>query len=246
MPSFAWPGLIKENIGMTRFAKILLISALAGTLGLVGCSDDGGDGGSAGSGGSGGTAGGNGGGGNGGQPPDIAECGEGEEIDDSYTIDAGEVSCDALGAVVVPIQVRLGAKSGEVADDTDVDVRVSLDLDEDTVASLGALVQFAVLGEASGEVSDVPETASANVAATTPCSVDFTADSNDNGTPGPLLVTTPAVVQTWPAVDGSIVVEVSDITFEISSPVPLTLTTAGEDAPCEWVTNPTVTLPPAI
>ena len=72
MPSFAWPGLIKENIRMTRFAKLFLISALAGTRGLVGCSDDGGTAGNGG-GGTGGTAGDNGGGGNGGSTGDACE-----------------------------------------------------------------------------------------------------------------------------------------------------------------------------
>lgn len=241
---------------MTRFGKLVLIGVLAGTLGLIGCgSDDGGSGGgtagSGGSAGSGGTAGdgGNGGGGEGGTGGggETAACGEGEEIDDSYTIAEGVVSCDALGAITVPVIVRLGAKSDDLTGDTaDVDVRVSLDLDEATVGMLGALVQTAVIGEASGDVFDVPATEGVNVPATVPCAIDFTADPDDNGMAGPIIVTTPAEVQTWPTVDGSIVVEVSDITFDITQPVPLQLTTKGEDAPCSFTTTPTVTLPPAM
>jgi hypothetical protein len=242
---------MKENQGMTRFGKLLLIGVLAGTLGLIGCSDDD-DGGSAGSGGSAGTGGAAGGGGDPGLPDCPRDgdagtaCGEGEAVDDTYTTSSGSVTCDGLGVVTVPIEVVLAAKSDAIDGETDVDARIQLILSEETVADLGELVQTAVIGEASGDVDEVGGSdGRIRVCATAPCSVDFTADPDDNGAAGPIVVTTPAEVGTWTAVDGSIVLEVTDITFVIDMPVPLPLSTAGSEPACTWVEQPTVTLPPA-
>ena len=199
---------------MTRFGKLVLIGVLAGTLGLIGCSDGDGGGGSAGTGGS---AGGGGAGGGG----EIAVCGEGESIDDTYTTGTGSVTCDGLGVITVPIELVLAAKADAVDGETDVDVRVSLNLSESTVAELGGLVQQAVIGEASADVDEAGGSNPTNVAATVPCTVDFT--------PGDAIeVVTPDVTATWTEVDGSIVLEIVDITFAIAQPVPLTLTT-GKD-----------------
>ena len=233
---------------MTRFAKLFLISALAGTLGLVGCSDDGGTGGTGGggTGGDGGTAGDPGNGGNGGEPAPVEACGAGESIDESFVVDTGLVNCNALDTIDVPIEVVLAAFSGEVDGDTEVEVQASLNLSEDTVGDLGALVQTAVIGEASADVFDVPASAGVNVAATGPCSVDFTADPDGNDVPGPIEVVTPVEMAMWTGIDGSIVLEVTDITFDITLPVPLTLTTKGDNPACEITDVPTVTLPPAM
>ena len=232
---------------MTRFGKLVLMGVLAGTLGLVGCSSDdggsgGGTGGTPGTGGMGGSGGTPSTGGTGGAPPSIEACGAGEEIDDSYTTSVGTVNCNALDVIDVPIEVVLAAKS-ESEDGSEMDVRVSLNLDEETIGNLGALVQEALIGEASADVGDVPLTGGVNVPATVPCTIDFTEDPDDNGTAGPVEVVTPAVINTFTAVDGSTVVEVLDITFAISQPVPLTLTTKGDDAACSFETVPTVVLP---
>jgi hypothetical protein len=241
------PGLIKEKQGMTRFGKLVLIGVLAGTLGLIGCSDDSGSGGSTGTGGTPSTGGSGGDGGTGGVggtggTPSVEACGAGQEIDDSYTTSVGVVNCNALDVIQVPIEVVLAAKS-ESADGSEADVRISLNLDEDTIGDLGALVQEALIGEASADVGDVPLTGGVNVPADVPCTIDFTADPDENGTAGPVEVVTPAVVNTFTAVDGSTVVEVLDITFAISQPVPLTLTTKGDDAACTFETVPSVELP---
>ena len=119
---------------MTRFAKLFLISALAGTLGLVGCSDDG-------TGGDGGTAGDPGNGGNGGEPAPVEACGAGEAISERFVTDTGLVNCNALDTIDVPIELVLAAFSLEVDGETEVDVQASLNLSEDTVGQLGALVQ---------------------------------------------------------------------------------------------------------
>lgn len=235
-------GHFKENQGMTRFGKLVLIGVLAGTLGLIGCSDDSGDGGSAGAGGTAGMGGAGGQGGAGGGT-EIAACGAGEEIDDSYTTGEGSVTCNGLDVITVPIEIVLAAKSETPDGETDVDVRVSLTLSEDTVEELGALVQEALIGEASADVDEVGGSDPTLVAATVPCTIDFTADPDENGTAGPVGLVTPATIAAWTAVDGSIVLEVVDITFAITQPVPLTLTTKGDDPQCTFVETPTVTLP---
>jgi len=230
---------------MTRFGKLVLIGVLTGTLGLIGCSDDSGSAGSAGSGGSGGSGGSaggggsTGGGGEGGEGGGIAACGAGETIDDSYTTGAGSVTCDGLGVITVPIELVLAAKSDTPDGETAVDVRVSLNLSEDTVATLGGLVSEALIGEASADVGDVPLSAAVNVAATVPCTIDFSQG-------GPIEVVTPADLAAWTAIDGSIVLEIVDITFAIAQPVPLTLTTKGDDAACTFVETPQVVLPPVL
>ncbi len=230
---------------MTRFGKLLLVGVLASTLGLIGCSDD--DGGTGGSAGTGGTA---GGGGTGGDEPPAVDCpqdgnasdicGAGEEIDDTYTASQGSVTCDGLGVIEVPINIILAAKSGTPDGPTEVDTRVQLVIEEVTVEELGQLVQTAVIGQASGIVDQVGGSDDPlQVCATTPCTVDFE-------TPQDVVVTTPATVGLWTAVDGSIEIEVTDITFAIDTPVPLTLSTAGSDPACTWDgdVKPSVTLPP--
>lgn len=234
-----------------KFMKLVLIGVLAGTLGLVGCdSDSGGEagsggtagtGGTAGSGGStGGTGGGTGGTGGGGDP---MACGAGESVDESYTTDEGSVDCDALGVITVPITIVLAAQADSVDGETDVNVQAQIIISEETVGDLGALVQTALIGEASADVADSEGDGTVNVAATVPCTVDFTDDPDDNDTPGPITVTTPVTTAVWTAIDGSIVVEAVDLTFQITQPVPLPLSTKGENPACTWVDMPSVTLP---
>lgn len=221
---------------MMRITKLMVIGVLAGTLGLVGCGDDNNStGGSGGSGGSGGTAGTGGSGAPG-------ACGAGESIDESFTVSEGSVNCDALGVIQVPIGVNLAAKADMVDGATDVEVQVEFVIDEETVGDLGALVTVAEISEASADVGDVPLSAAVNVAATVPCSVDFSVDPDDNGIAGPIIVTTPVETASWTAIDGSIVVEAIDMTFQISQPVPLPLSTKEPDPACTWVVMPRVTL----
>jgi len=222
-----------------RITKLLIIGVLAGALGLVGCGDSGSTGGTGGTAGSGGSGGSGGSAGSGGTVP---VCGEGESIDESFTTDEGLVNCDGLGVIDVPIGVVLAAKADVIDGETDVDVQAQFIIDEDTVAALGALVQEALIGESSADVADSEGDGVVNVPATVPCSLDFTADSNDSGNAGPVVVTTPVQTAAWTAIDGSIVVEAVEMTFAITAPVPLTLSTAGTDPACVWEVMPTVTL----
>jgi hypothetical protein len=217
-----------------KFMKLVLIGVLAGALGLVGCGDDATSGG--GTGGAGGT------GGTGGSEQ-LPVCGAGESIGEGFVTGEGLVTCNGLDVITVPITVVLAAHAGVVEGETDVDVQVQFILSEDTVGDLGSFVQEAEIGESSADVDDSEGGGLVNVPATTPCTVDFSADPDDNGTAGPIVVTTPVVVATWTAVDGSIVIEAVDMTFAITSPVPLALSTAGASPACTWDAVPTVTIP---
>ena len=223
---------------MMRTTKLVVIGVLAGTLGLVGCGDDatsgGGSGGTAGSGGSGGV--------------EAPACGEGESIDASFTTAEGSVTCNGLDVIVVPIGVVLAAKPmGDVSADqaTDFEVQVQFVIDEDAVAELGAFVQVAEISESSSDVDDGDAVNAVNVPATVPCTVDFTADPDDNGTAGPIVVTAPVVMAAWTAIDGSIVLQAAEMTFDIARPVALALSTKdkdnGDPGDCTWITNPTLT-----
>jgi len=221
---------------MMRISKLMTIAVLTGTLGLLGCGEDssttpsGGSGGTAGSGGEGGAA---------------EACGAGESLDESFATNEGSATCDGLGVIDVPIILVLAAKpAGEIDGTVDFEVQAQFILDEATVATIGALVQDATVNEVSAEVANTQGDDSITVAATAPCTVDFTEDTDDNGMPGPVVVTSPVTAGAWTAVDGSIVLEAAELTFNIATP-PLALSTMGEDPNCIWDRIPTLTFPPA-
>ena len=224
---------------MMRISKLMVIAALTGTLGLVGCGDDssttpGGTGGTAGSGGAGGGA-------------ILEACGAGVSLDESFASDEGLATCNALMTIDVPIGVVLAAAPmGDITGEVDFDVQAQFIIDEATVARLGALVQTATIEETSADVADAGGNDPINVPATVPCTVDFTEDTDNNGMAGPIVVTAPITVAAWTAVDGSIVLEATEMTFAILDPVPLTLSTAGPNPACVWDSVPTLTFPPAM
>lgn len=216
---------------MTRFLKLIVVGMLAGTLGIVGCGDDettgtggGGTGGAGGDGGQGGSA-------------SAPACGEGESLDETFTTDTKLVTCSGMGVIDVPFNVTLAVKPmGDIIDgtSTDYEVQVEFEISEATVDSLGGFVQTAGIGESSTDVDDGEEGTSVNVPATVPCSVDFTEDTDDNGAAGPVIVTTPVVTQAWTATAEGVQLNGRDITLDIASPLPLPLSTKGEDPQCAW------------
>lgn len=217
---------------MMRISKLMVIAVLTGTLGLVGCGDDNS------------TTDGSGGAGGGGM---LEACGAGESLDESFETDTGMVTCDGLGVLEVPIEIVLAAKPmGDIAGEVDFELQAQLNLSEDTVGQIGAFAEDGTIGDASVDVDDAEGSALVSVSAATPCSVDFSDDPDNNGTPGPIIVTTPVEAGAWTDVDGSIVLEATDINFVITAPVPLSLSTAGENPPCLWNSVPTLTFPPAI
>jgi hypothetical protein len=176
-----------------------------------------------------------------GPPPEPVRCGEGESIGAGFVTDVGAVNCDVLGVLTIAIEVVLAAKSlGPIGGDTDFEVQAQQVLDEETVGVLAPLINQAMLGASWTNVDETGGTDPANVAAMVPCEVDFTDDPDSNGTPGPVVITTPVATATWTAIDGSVVIEAVDIEFAMTQPVPLVLATGGSDPSCTWITRPRV------
>lgn len=206
--------------------------------------DSGGDGGSGGVSGVGGAggfrgeAGVDGGfGGEGGVGGGLIRCGDGQSLDDSFTIDVGSATCDGLGVVEVGILVRLAARPTSTlmeGEETFFEVQAELELTEDTVETLGGLLTTAEVGEASIDVDDDEGGASINVAADGPCTIDFTQG-------GAIDIATPVGVQRWTAGASGVTLQGTDLTFEILSPVPLFLSTKGVSPQCVWDEVPVVT-----
>jgi len=181
----------------------------------------------------------------------VPVCGEGESIADGVPTNTATVTCLPLGgAATVPIEITLAAQpQGEIGGETDFDVQMQFTLTEETVAMLGGFgVGVAEIGDSSADVTD-GQSDPVNVAASVPCGVDFTADPDDNGTPGPIVVTTPVEAAAWTDVDGSIVLEALDMTFDIVTPVPLQMSTKdkanGDPGDCSWNNDvvPTLSFP---
>ena len=214
-----------------RISELIVIAVLTGTLGLMGCGDDTST-----------TPDGSGGAGGGGM---LEACGAGESLDESFETDEGIATCDGLGVLDVPIILVLAAKpAGDIDGAVDFEVQAQFILDEPTVAAIGSLVQNATVSEVLAEVADTQGNDPVDVPATVPCTVDFSEDTDDNGMPGPVVVTTPVLAGAWTAVDGSIVLEAAELIFDITAPVPLSLSTMGENPTCIWDSIPTITFPP--
>lgn len=164
-------------------------------------------------------------------------CGEGQTVDAGFVTVTESASCDALGAVTVPLEVTLAAApvgAVNAGAPTDVQVQARLVLNEEVVGALGLLVSTSVISEASADVDAGTGTATVNVPADVPCSIDFLADPDGNGAPGPIVVTTPVLTQAWTEDGGSLTVQLPDVTFNIASPVPLMLSTKGDTPACLW------------
>ncbi|MEL6760657.1 MAG: hypothetical protein AAFP04_09660 [Myxococcota bacterium] len=167
----------------------------------------------------------------------LMACDEGAGLDAGLEVASAVVNCNGLDVITVPIDVVLAARprtSVVVGGPTEVDVQVQLTLSEATVEELDALVDTSEIGEASADLDAGEGSESINVSAATPCEVDFSADADDNGMVGPIVVTTPIVTQAWTEVDGTLTVRAPDMVFDITRPVPLRLTTKGTMPACVW------------
>jgi len=217
--------------------NLALVALLGGTLAVVGCSEDS-EGGTGGTGGSAATP-----PACGGEPP--------REFEEGSQTAVGAVTCDGLGVIDVPLVVTLAAQPNGTQQNgaPGFDIQVDLTIEETTVGDLGALVQVAVIGETSGDVGD--GTDSINVPEEpVPCSVDFTEDTDGNGSAGPIGIVTPVAKASFAITDGEVVLTLDDMTFNSIEPVPLDLSTrgtggaggaGGSDASCVWDDQPSLT-----
>ena len=179
-------------------------------------------------------------------PPEPSQCGADRTIDPAFSSSVGSIVCDLLGVITVPMRVTLAARpmndTINVGAPTTFALQIELAIEEDSVVDLGALIQTAAIGESSADVGDASGSGATTVAeAPVPCDVSFVQDTNDNGMPGPVEIVTPIAAASWSESEGSITLEITDVIFRISEPVPLTLTTSGIDPPCLFDTVPSLT-----
>ncbi len=218
---------------MTRFAKILLISVLAGTLGLVGCSDSGGNGGSAGSGGTPGTGGtaGDGGGGNGGEVP-VEACSDGPLAETGET-GSGDLACVAT----LPFDITVSFNATPTADlqegENTFDLQIEVAIDAATVNTVVDLAsEVTVLSDSASidaTAGDSDPTPVDVVDEGVPCSLAFERDMD-------AVIVSTVSQGTWTLDDGATLeLTLSDITQEVEAlGIPVTLTTEGDEPSCEW------------
>jgi hypothetical protein len=176
-----------------------------------------------------------------------ALCGAGRTIDTGgFSTAVGTVSCDALGVITVPFRATLAARPVGGAINagvpTEFQVQIELAMDEDTVENLGALVAEALIGESWAVVEEAVRHQPVSVQEVpTPCGVDFSRDTNNNGTPGPVEIATPIITAAWTESAGSITLQLTEMTFMMTQPVPLPLSTAGNNPACVFETVPSLT-----
>ena len=217
---------------MLGLTKLSVIGVLAGTLGLVGCSED--------AGGTGGT---------GGAPLDVCGGDPPRMIEAGFQQDTDTVACvDTItGTFDVPIDITLAAQptNGLAEGENDFDMQIVFTITEETISGLlGDVVEIATIGESSSDVAsdNVDDTMLVKVSeAPVPCTVDFTADPDNNGMAGPINIVTPVTTGTFTVADGSVTLTAEQILFDIIAPVPLALTTLPPDGTCTWDEQPSVT-----
>lgn len=152
----------------------------------------------------------------------------------------GSVACQGLAGDSTVFEVRIAAEPlGPVEGETAFEVQAQL-INPEEVVDIFRL-ETAVLAEASVELSPVNAGDPITLAVDAPCEIDYTEDPNGNGTPGPISITTEAGAVVWTAVDGSITVEATELSFRLSSGVIVTLSTGGAYPVCTWVEVPRLT-----
>ncbi|MBW2191831.1 MAG: hypothetical protein JRG93_20020 [Deltaproteobacteria bacterium] len=154
----------------------------------------------------------------------------------------GSVACQGLAGDRTVFEVRISAEPlGPIEGETAFEVQAQLVNPEEIVATFIDVLGAAVLAEASVELSQVNAGNPIALAVETPCEVDYTVDPDDNGTPGPMTMTTEAGAAVWTAVDGSITVEATEMSFRLVSVVNVALSTGGANPSCTWVEVPRLT-----
>jgi len=176
------------------------------------------------------------------KPPPPPEC-EAGSLDATAKQHTRPVLCTEPDAGwTFPIEITLSAKNKTpVVDDasTDYDVQAQFTITEQAIEDHPPLqaIGVAEMDEVSVDVDDGPGGTSVNVPATAPCLVDFTADPNNNGKAGPVVVTTPVKVQAWTASGGGTVLIARDMAFNFANPRPWAFSTKG-DMNCSWEIPP--------
>jgi hypothetical protein len=154
----------------------------------------------------------------------------------------GSVACQGIAGDRPVFEVRIAAEPlGPVEGDTTFEVHAQLVNPEEIVDTFTDVLGAAVLAEATVELNQVGAGDPTTLAVDTPCDIDYDADPNDNGTPGPIVMTTEVGGAVWTVVDGSITVEATDVSFRLSSGVVVALSTGGDYPSCTWLEVPRLT-----
>jgi hypothetical protein len=130
-------------------------------------------------------------------------------IEAGFQQDTKTVACvDTItGTFDVPIDITLAAQptNGLAEGENDFDMQIVFTITEETISGLlGDVVEIATIGESSSDVAsdNVDDTMLVKVSeAPVPCTVDFTADPDNNGMAGPINIVTPVTTGTFTVAD---------------------------------------------
>jgi hypothetical protein len=154
----------------------------------------------------------------------------------------GAVACQGIAGDSTVFEVRIAAEPlGPIGGETAFEVQAQLVNPEEIVETFIPVLGQTVLAAASVELSQVNVGKPIVLAVDTPCEPNYTEDPNNNGTPGPTAMTTEAGTATWTAVNGSITVEATELSFRLVSGPNVTLSTGGSYPSCTWIEVPRLT-----
>jgi hypothetical protein len=214
---------------MTRFAKLLVIGVLGGTLGVVGCSDE-----TTGTGGSGASGGSGGDGGSGGTTM-LDACSTGPLATTGET-GTGALSCVATLEFDLTVNFNATPVNGVQAGSNEFDLQLEVAIDAATVDEVlelapGVVAEIeAVTGGVNATMGDSDPTASEIADEGVPCALAFEANTA-------AVVVTTVDQGTWTLDDGeTLELTLESITQEVVAlGIPVTLTTEGDEPTCTFV-----------
>ena len=183
--------------------------------------------------------------------PNGKVCGDGALSADGATA-VGSVACRSFSGEDSPMfEVLISAQPlGPIGEESAFEVRAQLVHPEAFVDQYIDIIdlQLSVLAEARVYVDQVNGSSPTILAVDAPCELDYTHDANDNGTPGPVALTTEAATAVWTPVDGSVILEATHIAFRLSAPLdvhvstdPSAYGTSVADPGCTWLEVPRLT-----
>ena len=141
---------------------------------------------------------------------------------------------------------------GRIDAETTFEVQAQLVHPEEFVIQYIDLIDLenAVLADAVVYLDQVNGSSPTMLAVDAPCELDYSRDPDEDGTPGPVVMTTETATAVWTAVDGSITVEATDIAFRLAQPLevhvstdPSAYGTPVADPGCTWLEVPRLTFP---
>jgi hypothetical protein len=224
-------GHIEENIWMTRLLKLVLMSALVGTLGLVGCGDDTVETGTGGSGTGGSGTGGTAGNGGGGTPADVCSMGPLAETGQTAS---GELSCVATLPFDLTVTFNATPTGTLQQGENEFDLQLEFAIAAETINTIVDLASEATLTGAEASITattgDTGATTQEVVDEGVPCTLLFERDTDT-------VVVTTVSQGTFTLDEGSTLeLTLESLTQAVTAlGIPVVLTTEGTEPSCEFV-----------